>query len=84
MGPLLAGHQQRGGRVRGSIVECADICAITGDERPGDAARCLREEGARMFEARNGRPSTTIALIEAAGGLLPSGHYVDKYGPADV
>lgn len=70
--------------MRGSIVECEDICAITGYERPADAARCLREQGIKVFEGRNGRPWTTIGLIEAAGGLLPSGQYIDKYDPADV
>lgn len=61
--------------MRGTIVEAEDICAMTGYDRPGDAARCLRQQEIKVFEGRNGRPWSTVAIIEAAGGLLPFGRY---------
>lgn len=57
--------------MRDSIVEIEVNCAVTGYERPADAARCLRDQGIKVFEGRNGRPWTTVGPIEAAGGLLP-------------
>lgn len=53
--------------MRGTIVESEDLCAITGYERPGDAARCLRQQGIKVFEGRDGRPWTTLDLINLAG-----------------
>lgn len=70
--------------MRGTIVEAEDLSAITGYDRHADAARCLRQQGIRVFEGRGGRPWTTVALIEAAGGLSPSGQYDDKYNPSDL
>lgn len=70
--------------MRGPIVEWEDICAITGYERPADAARCLRDQGIKVFEGRSGRPWTTVGLIEAAGGLLPGAQASAPLRPEDV
>lgn len=51
-----------------SVLSCEDLKGITGYQRPGDVARCLREQGVRVFHGRNG-PWTTIDLINQAGGL---------------
>jgi hypothetical protein len=68
--------------MRGSIVETDDLCEITGYERPGDAARCLRDQGICIFNGRRG-PWTTVGLIEAAGGVkLASSN--DPLRPEDV
>lgn len=50
------------------ILDCDDIRAITGYQRPADAARCLRSQGVVVFDSRRG-PWTTIDLINQAGGL---------------
>lgn len=52
----------------GSIVETRDLLTLTGYQKPGDAARCLRKQGIKFFEGKDG-PWTTLALINAAGGL---------------
>ncbi|MGO3058786.1 MAG: hypothetical protein ACTID3_17860 [Halomonas sp.] len=51
-----------------SVLDCDDIKAITGYQRPADAARCLREQGVVVFNGRRG-PWTTIDLINKAGGI---------------
>lgn len=65
--------------MRGSILECADLLAITGYERPGDAARCLRRQGVRVFEGKDGI-WTTVELVNAAGGIVPASAN-DAYSP---
>lgn len=69
--------------MRGSLVETADLCAITGYERPGDARRCLQDQGIRVFDGRRG-PWTTLELINAAGGFVGAAVQDDKYDPRDV
>lgn len=68
--------------MRGSIVETEDLCAITGYERPADAARCLRSQGIQVFDGRRG-PWTTVGLIEAAGGVKAA-NSADPLKPEDV
>ncbi|WP_447529845.1 hypothetical protein [Vreelandella sp. TE19] len=51
-----------------SVIDCEAIKAITGYQRPADAARCLREQGVMVFNGRRG-PWTTIDLINKAGGI---------------
>jgi hypothetical protein len=68
--------------MRGSIVETADLCEITGYERPADAAKCLRSQGIRVFDGRRG-PWTTVGLIESAGGIKASSSN-DPLRPEDV
>ncbi|MAR73687.1 DUF4224 domain-containing protein [Halomonas sp.] len=52
-----------------TVLSCEDLKQITGYQRPGDVARCLREQGVRVFNGRSG-PWTTIDLINQAGGLV--------------
>lgn len=68
--------------MRGSIVETDDLCAITGYDRPGAAAKCLRDQGIRVFDGKRG-PWTTVGLIEAAGGVKPASSN-DPLRPEDV
>lgn len=50
------------------VLSCEDLKEITGYQRPGDVARCLRDQGVRVFNGRSG-PWTTLDLINQAGGL---------------
>ena len=69
--------------MRGSILETADLLAITGYVRPGDAAASLRRQGVRVFEGKSG-PWTTLELVNAAGGILPGPSNAETYRPEDV
>lgn len=68
--------------MRGSILETADLLAITGYARAGDAARCLRSQGIHVFEGKDG-PWTTVELMNAAGGLRAAASN-DAYNPDDM
>ncbi len=50
------------------VLGCEALRQITGYQRPADIARCLREQGVRVFHGRRG-PWTTLDLINQAGGL---------------
>jgi len=69
--------------VAGSILTTADLLAITGYDRPGDAARKLRAQGIRVFEGKAG-PWTTLELVNAAGGIVPGPANAEAYRPDDV
>lgn len=70
--------------MRGSVLETPDILAITGYDRPADAARCLRRQGIRVFEGKSG-PWTTIELVNSAGGIVPAAaNDPTPYPPGDV
>lgn len=56
-----------------AVLSCEELKAITGYQRPADVARCLREQGVRVFNGRRG-PWTTIDLINQAGGITPTRH----------
>lgn len=66
-----------------SILSCDDLKAITGYQRAGDVARCLREQGVHVFEGRHG-PWTTIELINKAGGLVAGGGEPSAPAPEDI
>ena len=69
----------------GSIFETADLLAITGYGRPGDAGAALRRQGIHVFEGKGGSPWTTLELINAAGGIAPAGlSSPQHYNPDDV
>ena len=51
-----------------NVISSDELKAITGYQRPADAARCLREQGGTVFNGRRG-PWTTIDLINKAGGI---------------
>lgn len=55
-----------------NILTCAELMAITGYQRPGDVARCLRAQGIHVFHGKAG-PWTTLDLINRAGGIEPTG-----------
>lgn len=65
-----------------NILSCEDLKAITGYQRPADVARCLREQGVRVFHGRTG-PWTTLDLINHAGGLAPASRS-DILDPAEI
>jgi hypothetical protein len=68
----------------GSILTTTDLLAITGYDRPGDAARKLRAQGIHVFEGKDGI-FTTLELVNAAGGVLPSAVQEPRhYKPEDV
>ncbi len=54
---------------RHDVLNCDDLKAITGYQRPGDVERCLRQQGVHVFYGKSG-PWTTVALINKAGGLV--------------
>ena len=74
--PETGGTHMEGKRDRssalGSILTTADLLAITGYDRPGDARASLRRQGIHVFEGKGGCPWTTLELINAAGGVLPA------------
>ena len=51
-----------------NILSCDQLKGITGYQRSADVARCLRDQGVRVFYGRNG-PWTTLDLINLAGGF---------------
>jgi len=69
--------------MRGSIIETADLLAITGYQKPGDAARCLRRQGIKVFDGKDG-PWTTLELVNAAGGLSATSANGDFYSAEDA
>ncbi len=69
--------------MRGSVLETADLLAITRYQKPGDAARCLRAQGIKVFEGKDGI-WTTIELVNAAGGIVPAPASNEPYRPDDV
>lgn len=52
------------------VLPYAELASVYGYERMSDVRRCLRRDGIRYFEGRNG-PWTTLELVNAAGGLKP-------------
>lgn len=50
-----------------------DLLELTGYSRAADVERCLRDQGVKFFWGKDG-PWTTLELINAAGGLRPSGN----------
>jgi len=52
-----------------AILRLPDLAEITGYTRAGDVERCLREQGIKVFRGKGGAPWTTLALVNAAGGI---------------
>ena len=65
-----------------TVLSCEDLKKITGYQRPGDVARCLREQGVQVFNGKSG-PWTTIDLINKAGGLMPAASN-EPIDPAEI
>ena len=55
-----------------SLVSIEQLQAITGYDRWGDVTRCLDTHGIRYFLGKGGRPWTTVDIINAAAGVLPT------------
>jgi hypothetical protein len=72
--------------IHDAILTTDDLLQATGFERPGDLTRLFDQQGIRWFPGKGGRPWTTMALINKAGGLFPSGADVANtpYSPDDV
>lgn len=69
-GPALVSH----------VLDFEALRALTRYQRAGDVERCLRQQGIRVFYARDG-VWTTLELINAAGGLQPAANAPDAYPP---
>lgn len=66
------------------ILTCDDLMRATGFERVGDMRRALDQAGIRYFFGRGGKVWTTMDLVNAAGGLVPtSGQGDAKLRPED-
>lgn len=79
-GPTTSPHQRATG-----LLSCEDLLFATGFERVGEMRRALDQAGIRYFLGRAGRPWTTMDLVNAAGGLVPtSGQGDGKLRPEDV
>lgn len=69
-----------------AVLSCTDLMAITGYQRPGDVARCLRAQGIHVFHGKAG-PWTTLDLVNRAGGLEPAGSNApapEQLAPDDI
>ena len=67
------------------ILTCDDLMRATGFERVGDMRRALDGAGIRYFFGRGGKVWTTMDLVNAAGGLMPtSGQSDGKLRPEDI
>lgn len=66
------------------ILTCDDLMRATGFERVGDMRRVLDQAGIRYFFGRGGTVWTTMDLVNAAGGLVPTNGQNDgKLRPED-
>lgn len=70
--------------VHPEILTADDLQRATGYDRDGDVTRLFDQQGIRWFPGKGGRPWTTIALINLAGGLYPQQHQARQLGPDDV
>ena len=71
--------------IHDAILTTDQLLQATGFERPGDLTRMFETAGIRWFPGKGGRPWTTMALINKAGGLFPDGAGANPtYSPDDV
>lgn len=67
------------------LLSSEDLLLVTGFERIGDMRRALDQAGIRYFFGRGGTVWTTMDLVNAAGGLVPTNGQGDgKLRPEDV
>lgn len=57
--------------IHDAILTADELLSATGFDRDGDLKRLFDQQGIRWFPGKGGRPWTTIALINKAGGLYP-------------
>lgn len=67
----------------GGVLTCADLLRATGYDRVGDLRRSLDAQRVRYFLGKGGAVWTTIDLLNAAGGLLPSARASNEPLPAE-
>jgi len=70
--------------IQDTVLTTDELLLVTGYERDGDLKRLFDQQGIKWFPGKGGRPWTTIALINQAGGLFPTGQSVRALGPDDV
>lgn len=58
--------------IHDAILTTDDLLQATGFERAGDLTRLFDQQGIRWFPGKGGKPWTTMALINKAGGLFPA------------
>lgn len=70
--------------IHDALLTTDDLLKVTGFDREGDLKRLFDQQGIKWFPGKGGRPWTTMALINQAGGLFPTGQPVRALGPDDV
>lgn len=71
--------------IQDSVLTTDDLMRATGYDREGDLKRMFDQQGIRWFPGKGGRPWTTIALINQAGGLSAAANQESRpLGPEDV
>ncbi len=50
------------------VLNCEDLKLLTGYQRAGDVARCLKEQGVKVFWGKSG-PWTTLKALHVAQEL---------------
>lgn len=64
----------------GRIVTTKVLQEVTGYQTAADIARCLRDQGIKVFAGRNG-PWTTVDLINLAGDTRLEPKHNETYSP---
>lgn len=71
--------------IHDALLSADVLLEATGFERPGDLTRMFDQQGIKWFPGKGGKPWTTMALINKAGGLFPAGGEASStYSPDDV
>lgn len=71
--------------IHDSLLTTEELLQVTGFERAGDLTRLFDQVGIKWFPGKGGKPWTTMALINKAGGLFPDAAAASStYSPDDV
>jgi hypothetical protein len=71
--------------IHDALLTTEELLQVTGFERAGDLTRLFDQVGIKWFPGKGGKPWTTMALINKAGGLFPAaGEASSTYSPDDV
>lgn len=72
--------------IHDALLTTEQLLQVTGFERPGDLTRAFDQVGIKWFPGKGGKPWTTMALINKAGGLYPAAADAanSTYSPDDV
>lgn len=60
--------------IHDALITADELAQVTGYDQDAALKRALTQAGIVWFPGKNGRPWTTITLINAAGGLKLSGN----------